>query len=741
MINWEGIYNVYRVVKQFKHWVGKIWHRIHLLTPRMQKIMNTLLFIFVPILSFWLLESFQQVPWEIPIQTHLLNLVFYYLLAAVVYLISKRLSWTSYILLSFGFGLGLINYQTMFFTSEPILAGRLLSFKTALGVAGDYRFVMNKNVLTSVIFFVVCLFFASFATARFQQIKRRKKALTYAASALALVIMFFTTNFFEVQFNIATSRLYAKEAAMQNGFVINFLRSAKVFRSVKPPVVEEESDVTTDILLETLATEAEVVPEVTDVSKGVPVAQEGQFLNRKSFDLNLENLEGAKGLFATPDYSAKGYMMDTLRNSYLVNRPGKLKLEADEKADIIVIMNESFSDLRVLADFGTNHEILPFLSSLETNVRKGTLHSSVVGGGTANAEFEFLTGASMAFLNEGSIPFQEFFENSEDFPSIVSLLREQGYHTIGMHPYWEASYQRNRVYPALGFMESKFEDDFVHQDKLRNFISDRALYQEILMDLEKPKDSAHTFIFSVSMQNHGDYNKVLDDNFPADVILTESNGVELRDGVTGEFSDAFINRELNEAFNGYSTEQQIAFVESTEEYLALVRESDRALGNFLAALKERNKPTMVVFFGDHQPAERAVQAISHEEMDPHARRQVPYFIWTNYEMEEQFADNSAMPYLAAEALPLAGVEKNLWLHFLSRVQQEIPIITNGYYMDQAGALVEFIMGRNEANILKRYEFLQYNYLFGEDASRECLFQWETVNDGNCISGLCGNHAD
>ena len=83
-------------------------------------------------------------------------------------------------------------------------------------------------------------------------------------------------------------------------------------------------------------------------------------------------------------------------------------IDLTKKPNIIVIMNEAFSDLSVLGDYTTNTEVMPFISSLSENTQKGWMYSSVKGGNTANTEFEFLTGLSMYFLPTGSIPYQQF---------------------------------------------------------------------------------------------------------------------------------------------------------------------------------------------------------------------------------------------------------------------------------------------------------------------------------------------
>ena len=78
--------------------------------------------------------------------------------------------------------------------------------------------------------------------------------------------------------------------------------------------------------------------------------------------------------------------------------------EDNFKPNIIVVMNESFSDLSVLSPELTNEGYMPYFNSLTEDVIKGYAYVSTIGGGTSNSEYEFLTGNSMAFLaGDGAI--------------------------------------------------------------------------------------------------------------------------------------------------------------------------------------------------------------------------------------------------------------------------------------------------------------------------------------------------
>lgn len=146
-------------------------------------------------------------------------------------------------------------------------------------------------------------------------------------------------------------------------------------------------------------------------------------------------------------------------------------------------MNESFADLSVVGDFETNTQVTPFMDSLSENTLKGYALSSVYGAKTPNSEWEFETGNSMAFLPDGSVVYQQYI--NDDPTSIVSNLKNIGYTTVAMHPYYATGWSRNKIYPHLGYDETYFIDDFDQTKILREYITDQELYDKIIDRYEK----------------------------------------------------------------------------------------------------------------------------------------------------------------------------------------------------------------------------------------------------------------
>lgn len=306
-----------------------------------------------------------------------------------------------------------------------------------------------------------------------------------------------------------------------------------------------------------------------------------------------------------------------------------------ETPDIVVIMNESFADLRC---YGAQiaPEIYRDWDEILARSAHGTAYSSVFGGNTPNAEYEFLTGDSLLFYTGTPIPYETAIR--QDVPALPCLLAQLGSGTVAMHPNEGIVWSREQVYPKLGFGRSVFLADYENTEMLRRYVSDQANYSQVLRVLEEA--DGPQFLFNVTIQNHGSYEEE-------------------------DFAD------LNALLDSRTSCSQ------TRQYLTLVKESGAALKEFLQQLEQRPRKTYVVFFGDHQPwVDEAFysQYESGQDAQEHLRYQVPYFIWCNQSQEEQQLPlcglNDLQLYLAEQAgLPLTGYQK-----LLAQVAQRYPVV-------------------------------------------------------------------
>lgn len=356
---------------------------------------------------------------------------------------------------------------------------------------------------------------------------------------------------------------------------------------------------------------------------------------------------------------------------YLENESNKNR----EYPNIIVIMNESFSDLSVINDFKTNEDYMPYWRNLKENTIKGTLYVSAWGGYTADTEFEFLTGNSTAFLPNIGYSYVTDYTNS-----IVSELQQQGYETYGNHPYYSSGYRRSVVYKFLEFENVRFFDEYNLQNKdfFRNdYAKDDVVYDKIIEDFENSRGKP-IFSFNVTMQNHGPWGDNLED-----INVEEIDGVP-----------------------------------QTNCYLSCIKESDAAFNRFIKYF-EGKEPTIILMFGDHQPAiepefydylyGKTTEKLTLEELQK--KYAVPFALWANYDIEEADQIEISSNYLSSFLMDIAGVKMTAYNQYLLDLYEQIPVITKNGYKASNG--VNYMYGEYSEyqQLLDEYWAIEYYYLF------------------------------
>ena len=362
--------------------------------------------------------------------------------------------------------------------------------------------------------------------------------------------------------------------------------------------------------------------------------------------------------------------------------------DTGSRPNVIVIMDEAFSDPAVLGDFETNTDYMPFIRSLMNgaeNTISGYMYSSVLGGNTANTEFEFLTGHSMAFLPVGSVPYQQYlFDTAEGF---TSHLNDLGYYSVGMHPYNSTGWNRNKVYNYFGFADMHFIADFSGGERLRKYISDACHFDKIISLYEKKDADTPLFSFNVTMQNHSGYSS------------DYNNGMDVR-VTAGNINSSYLNN-----------------------YLSLLSYTDEAFADLIAYFSEAEEDTIILLFGDHQPNDYVVQGIYKEngvnyESLPFAeqqnRYQVPFLIWANFDIEEQTGVYTSANYLSNLLSEAAGLPLSTYQSFLSTIQEEMPVIVATMYQDAEGNIYPINQTETVEDAFRKYAKVQYYQLFEEE---------------------------
>ena len=352
----------------------------------------------------------------------------------------------------------------------------------------------------------------------------------------------------------------------------------------------------------------------------------------------------------------------------------------ERKPNVIVVMNEAFSDPAVLGDFKTNEDYMPVMHGLQKgaeNTVTGTMNVSIMGGNTANTEFEFLTGSTMAFLPDGCVPYQQYINAPVN--SMASYLKEMGYKTIAMHPYNATGWERNIAYPFMGFDAFYSLKNFSNVTKVREYVDDDSCVDRIIKEFEASEEPC--FIFNVTMQNHSPYTAEYE-NFTPDITVEGSDSFQL------------------------------------STYLSLVKLSDASLGRLLEYFSQVDEDTVVVFFGDHQPTDSVVRDIwKLNGVDPDnlteeqacLRYQVPFVVWANYDIEEQMDVMTSANFLGAQVFDWCHIPNSGYQNYLLKLNEEFSAITGRTVMYKNGKFVEFKEVEDE---LLEYNMLQYYRIFG-----------------------------
>jgi phosphoglycerol transferase MdoB-like AlkP superfamily enzyme len=311
--------------------------------------------------------------------------------------------------------------------------------------------------------------------------------------------------------------------------------------------------------------------------------------------------------------------------------------------------------------------------------------SPAFGGGTANVEFEMLTGFSNLFFNTSIIPYNVYFKHNT--PSIVSAFKDSGYDTVAIHPNTGDFYNRNNVYKYLGFDEFQDVKSFDQSNQIKgNYVSDDTLVDRITDTLKQK--SKPTFILGVTMQNHDPYTSNIKNYGSNREIQVESDKLnDVEKDVLGNFAQG-------------------------------VYDEDRALGKLIEAVKKNDRPTLVYFYGDHLPRLGIGLPDGNYEIynklgyadgktDPRSDKkfyEIPLVTWSSYKELPKLDTPMSPNQIALEILRDAGIKYPSYFNSLLEFRDKYPYLSS--YLNNKTDLL------NDKTI-KDYYMVQYDIMFGK----------------------------
>jgi len=358
------------------------------------------------------------------------------------------------------------------------------------------------------------------------------------------------------------------------------------------------------------------------------------------------------------------------------------------KPNIIIVMNEAFSDATELPNVSFSEDPIPFFRQMQKENTSGNIVTPVFGGSTAQVEYEVLTGNSTYFTDVNNIAYTNYIY--EGFPSIVDLLNDIGYDTIAIHPYKKDFYSRDIVYRNLGFSEFITEEDFNNSDRIRSYITDQEVYEMLISKFNDKKEEKPLFFHVVTMQNHGPYSSEFDESY----IDVESNCLD---------ND---NRSI------------------LSEYVYLLKETDNAFKYLIEYFEKVEEPTIIVFFGDHQPIlgdnyslYRQLGVVENGQNDERFYNimHTPFIIWNNYDLTNEKYSNIDSSYLGAILLKKAGLNYDKYFNYLYNQINDVIAFKEKFYIDEEGQIKNRTSMTEDTNkVLQNLWILQYDRIFGEN---------------------------
>ena len=410
--------------------------------------------------------------------------------------------------------LGLAEYFVILFKSMPISPGDLTALSTAAAVAGTgFTYTITSFCMLSLAFTVIAIQICTLAA----QVAPKRQKGSWRGLMLNLLIAIVCLGGITAHTTLLDyyHTLYIQvyswrplESYYRQGFLPSFISGAQAIKPSKP------EDYT---------------------------------------------VSGAKKLIS--EY-AKEYDDNNQTGGSSATRLEATKQFDEEKPTVIAVMNETFSDLSIYQNMHADYQGPTYFKSIDDCLSRGRLYVSAYGGGTANTEFEFLTGNSMAYLGSGVYPYTTY--DLTDTENLAAQFKSLGYYTTAMHPNHGTNWNRENVYKDFGFDQFLTINDFQNAETLRGMVTDKATYDKILELLDT--NSNPQFIFDVTMQNHSGYDTGL---IPYDKQMSLN--------IDGEFNS------------------------NVNEYVSLIQQSDEALKYFLNKLSKLDRKVVVVFWGDHQP--------------------------------------------------------------------------------------------------------------------------------------------
>lgn len=311
-----------------------------------------------------------------------------------------------------------------------------------------------------------------------------------------------------------------------------------------------------------------------------------------------------RGMSKPEDYSK-----ETIENIEASVQTEPTSASQEDMPNVVVVLLESFIDPSEVNFLECSEDPIPNFHNLESNYSSGYMTVPVVGAGTANTEFEVLTGMSLQYFGTGEYPYKTILKQT-DCESIASDLSKLGYGTHVVHNNGGNFYSRANAFSMMGFdtFTSKELMNITEYTPLGSWPTDDILIDETIKAMDATPDQ-QDLVYTITVQGHGDY--------PTEKVI--------------ENPEITVSGAEDEATNN-----------QWEYYINEIHEVDKFIGNLTQALAERDEDTILVLWGDHLPT----LGLSEEDMATGDIFKTKYVTWNNFGMAKEDADLTSYQLLA-----------------------------------------------------------------------------------------------
>ena len=595
---------------------------------------------------------------------------------------SKRRNFLLVLIASTWLIAGIVNFAVLGFRTTPFTGNDLRLLTSVLSIIPIYLNplqIILVGILSVLLFGSIVYAFMKFSKTPLQM----KNALF--TLCCAIILLMGTSTLAEKTESVKGNFTNIGQAYQEYGFAYCFTISI-IDRGIDTP--------------ETYSVEAvEKVIEEMEGKENVPINGYSDYSSQNKLIRDM-----VTNLFRTFKIKYNDYQALNNTNETTINEiPTQLK---SQPPNIVMVQLESFFDVNYIKDYEYSSNPIPNFVELRSKYSSGFLTVPSIGAGTANTEFEVLSGMSLKYFGAGEYPYKTILKE-KPVESICYNLDDLEYKSHAIHNNTGTFYSRNSVYPNLGF-DSFSSIEYMNDVEYNplGWAKDNVLENEILKALNAT--DKQDFVFAVSVQPHGKYPNVM------------------------------IDEEQHITMTGDIDESEIA---AYEYFINQLYETDYFIGSLVDQLEKSNEPTILVLYGDHLPS----MSLQNEDLMNNDKFQTEYILWSNfpmkkinkdlyayqlnaYIMERLGYDNGVMTKLHQKSSTDADYQDQLVLlqydmlyGDIATFSGEYPLKSKPMVMGTSKVNIKDINNQGEALFIHGDNFTMWSTVYVDDEIRDTIY--------------------